>query len=73
VKLFAQSHTHVQRPASLLEWHRCFAWYPLPLVIDGRLHYAWLRFIERRWVPSRYGGRMKWRYRLRTRSRSMRA
>jgi hypothetical protein len=37
VKLFAQSHTHVQRPASLLEWHRCFAWYPGPIVIDKKM------------------------------------
>ena len=31
VKSFAQSHKHVQRPASLLEWHRHFAWYPVPI------------------------------------------
>jgi hypothetical protein len=23
-----------------------------PLVIDGKLHYAWLQSVERRWVPA---------------------
>jgi hypothetical protein len=55
---------------SVLEWHRWFAWYPVPVVIKRKLRYAWLRFVERKWGTSRYSGTMKWRYRLRTRSRS---
>src|SRR5262249_33509769 len=39
------------RPASLLEWNRWFAWYPVPL---GKLHYAWLQTVERKWGTSRY-------------------
>ena len=54
---------------SLLEWHRWFAWYPVPVVRKGKLRYAWLRFVERKWGTSRYSGTMKWRYRLPTRSR----
>jgi hypothetical protein len=46
MKLLAQRHTRVQRPASLLEWHRWFAWYPVPVVRKGKLRY-WLRFVER--------------------------
>jgi hypothetical protein len=38
----------MRRPASLLEGNRWFAWYPVPLVIDGKLHYAWLQSVERR-------------------------
>jgi hypothetical protein len=34
---------------SLLEWHRWFAWYPVPIVRKGKLRYAWLRFVERKW------------------------
>ena len=56
---------------SLLEWHRWFAWYPVSIATrDGKLHYAWLRFVERKWGTGRYSGTMKWRYRLPTRSRS---
>ena len=54
---------------SLLEWHRWFSWYPVPVVRKGKLSYAWLRFVERKWGTSRYSGTMKWRYRLPTRSR----
>jgi hypothetical protein len=68
--LLAQGHTRVKRPAPLLEWHRSFAWYPVPVVIKGKLRYGWLRFVERKWGISRYGGTMKWRYRLPERSRS---
>ena len=68
MKFLAQRHTRVQRPASLLEWNRWFAWYPVPLVIDGKLQHAWLRTIERKWGTSRYSGTIKWRYRLPTRS-----
>jgi hypothetical protein len=53
----------------LLEWHRWFAWYPVPVMRKGRLRYAWLRFVERKWGTARYSGTMKWRYRLLTRSR----
>jgi hypothetical protein len=67
--LLAQRHARVRRPASLLEWHRWFAWYPVPVVRKGELRYAWLRFVERKWGTSRYSGTMKWRYRLPTRSR----
>jgi hypothetical protein len=48
---------------SLLEWHRWFAWYPVPVVRKGKLRYAWFRFVERKWGTSRYSGTMKWRYR----------
>ena len=67
MRLFAQSHTRMQRPASLLEWHRWFAWYPVPIVTDGKLHLRCLQFVERKWGTSRYSGTIKWRYRLRTR------
>jgi hypothetical protein len=40
--LLAKGHTRVNRPVPLLEWHRWFAWYPVPTVINGKLHYAWL-------------------------------
>jgi hypothetical protein len=33
-------------------------------VRKGKLRYAWLRFLERKWGTSRYSGTMKWRYRL---------
>jgi hypothetical protein len=69
MKLLSQSNTRVQRPA-ILEWHRWFAWYPVPLVIDGKLHYAWLHTVERKWGTSTYSGTIKWRYRLPARSRS---
>ena len=46
MNLLAQSHRRVQRPASLLEWNRWFAWYPVPVVVDGKLHYAWLRTVK---------------------------
>jgi hypothetical protein len=52
------------KPCLLLEWHRWFAWYPVPVVRKGNLRYAWLRFVERKWGTSRYSGTMKWRYRL---------
>jgi hypothetical protein len=68
--LLTQMHRPVQRPASLLEWNRWFAWYPVPIVIDGKLHYAWLHTVERKWGTSRYSGTIKWRYRLPGRSRS---
>ena len=48
---------------SLLEWHRWFAWYPVPVVHKGKLRFAWLRFVERKWGTARYSGRIKWRYR----------
>jgi hypothetical protein len=40
------------------------------LTIDGKLHYAWLQTVERKWGTSRYSGTIKWRYRLPSRSRS---
>jgi hypothetical protein len=64
MKLLAQTRTRAQRPASLLEWHRSFAWYPIPVARKGKLRYAWFRFVERKWGIGRYGGTMKWRYRL---------
>ena len=70
MQLLDQNHTRLPRPTSLLEWHRWFAWHPAPIVIDGRLHYAWLQSVERKWGSSRYSGTIKWRYRLRTSSRS---
>ena len=70
MQLLDQNHTRLPRPTSLLEWHRWFAWHPVPIVIDGRLHYAWLQSVERKWGSSRYSGTIKWRYRLRMRSRS---
>jgi hypothetical protein len=30
-------------------------------MIKGKLRYAWLRFVERKWGTSRYSGTMKWR------------
>ena len=68
--LLAQGHTRVKRPASLLEWHRWFAWYPVPTAIDGKLRYAWLQSVHRRWGGDRYGGPIRWRYRIPTRPRS---
>ena len=53
VKLLVQSHRRVQRPPSLLEWNRWFAWCPVPLTIDGKLRYAWLQTVERKWGTSR--------------------
>ena len=70
MKLLAQREFRMRPPASLLEWNRWFAWYPVPLVIDGKLHYAWLQSVERRWGTSRYSGTIKWRYRLCKRSPS---
>jgi hypothetical protein len=70
MKSLAQRDSRVQRPASLLEWNRWFAWYPVPLVIDGKLHHAWLQTVERKWGTGRYSGTIKWRYRLPARSRS---
>jgi hypothetical protein len=70
MKLLAQSHTRVLHPASVLEWKRWFAWYPVPVVNDGKLHHAWLQTVERKWGTSRYSGTIKWRYRLPPRSRS---
>ena len=58
MKLFAQSHAHVQRPTSLLEWHRRFAWYPVTVVTEEKLHYAWLQFVETK-VGSRQIRRQK--------------
>ena len=66
-----QNHRRVQRPTPLLEWNRWFAWYPVPLTADGKLHYAWLQTVERKWGTSRYSGTIKWRYRLPARSRSL--
>ena len=63
MRLLAQNDSRVQRPMSLLEWNRWFAWYPVPLVIDGKKHYAWLQTVERKWGTSRYSGTIKWRYR----------
>jgi len=70
MQLLAQSQTPLKHSTSLLEWNYWFAWYPVPVVLRGKLRYAWLRFVERKWGSSRYSGRIKWRYRLRTRSRS---
>ena len=50
--------------SACMEWSRWFAWYPVPIVIDGKLHYAWLQSVERKWGTSRYRGTIKWRYRL---------
>jgi hypothetical protein len=55
--------------APMLEWHRWFAWYPVP-VIDGKRRYAWFQSVERKWGTSRYSGIIKWRYRFPRRSRS---
>ena len=63
----------VQHPTYLLEWHRWFAWYPVPIMIHGKLRYTWLQSVERKWGTSRYGGTSKWRYRIRSRSRIDRA
>ena len=62
----ARSQTPFKHSTLLLEWHRSFAWYPVPLVRKGKLRYAWLQFVERKWGISRYSGTMKWRYRPRT-------
>ena len=70
MKLLARSQTPFKHSTSLLEWHRSFAWYPVPVVRKGKLRYAWLQFVERKWGISRYSGTMKWRYRPRTRLRS---
>jgi hypothetical protein len=43
---------HVKHPASQLQWHRWFAWYPVPIAIDGRLHHFWLQSVERKWVQA---------------------
>jgi hypothetical protein len=51
-------------------WHRWFAWYPVPTAVDGKLHYAWLQRVERKWGTGIYSGTIKWRYRLPRRSRS---
>ena len=67
MKLLAQRDMRVQQA---LEWNRWFAWYPVPIVIDGKLHYAWLQTVERKWGTSRYSGTIKWRYRLPASSRS---
>jgi hypothetical protein len=64
MKSLDQSDNH-QRRMPLLEWHRWFAWYPVPIMIDGKLH----QNVERKWGTSRYSGTIKWRYRLPTRSR----
>jgi hypothetical protein len=48
----------------------CLLDYPVPVVRKGKPRFAWLRFVQRKWGTSRYSGTMKWRYRLRTRSRS---
>ena len=66
MKLLAQRDLRVQQ----LEWNRWFAWYPVPIVIDGKLHHAWLQTVERKWGTSRYSGTIKWRYRLPASSRS---
>ena len=62
---FARPNTPVKRPAPLLHWHRWFAWYPVPVVIDGKLRHTWLRSVERKWGASRYGDTIKWCYRPR--------
>jgi hypothetical protein len=38
----------VQRPTSLLEWNRMFAWHLVSLVIDDKFHYAWMQTVERK-------------------------
>jgi len=65
--LVGQGHTGVKRP---VEWHRWFAWYPVPTAVDGKLHYAWLQSVERKWGRGIYSATIKWRYRLPRRSRS---
>jgi hypothetical protein len=67
MKLLTQSNRRVHRPASLLEWNGWFAWYPVPVMRKGKLRYAWLQSVERKWGTSRYSGSIKWRYRLRKR------
>ncbi len=68
--LLARGYTRAKRPAPLLEWHRWFAWYPVPTAINGKLHYSWLQSVERKWGTGRYSGMIKWRYRLPRRLRS---
>src|SRR6516162_3148627 len=68
--LLAESRARAKRPPPLVEWHRWFAWYPVPTAIDEKLHYAWLQPVERKWGIGRYSGTIKWRYRLPRRSRS---
>jgi hypothetical protein len=46
--LLAESRARAKRPPPLVEWHRWFAWYPVPTAIDGKLHYAWLQPVERK-------------------------
>jgi len=52
--LLAESRARAKRPPPLVEWHRWFAWYPVPTAIDGKLHYAWLQPVERKWGIGRY-------------------
>jgi hypothetical protein len=67
---FNLTDLRAQRPASVLEWNRWFAWYPVQITIDGKPRHAWLQTIERRWGISTYGGTIKWCYRLPPRSLS---
>jgi hypothetical protein len=65
MKFLARSHTRLQRPASLLKWHRWFAWYPVVVRFENGLkHWVWLEHLERKWSLGRYGDRKgHWRYR----------
>ena len=65
MSLFAQRNLRAPGGASVLEWRRWFAWYPVPVTVGGKLHYAWLHAVERKWGTARYSGTIKWRYRLR--------
>jgi hypothetical protein len=40
------TNARAKRPPMLLEWNRCFARHPVPIVIDGKLHYAWLQSVS---------------------------
>ena len=70
MRSLTQSRGRMQRPAPLLEWNRWFAWYPVPIVIDGKLPTHGCTMVERKWGTSRYSDTIKWRYRLPPRSRS---
>jgi hypothetical protein len=49
--------------ASVSEWHRWFAWYPVVISIQGIRIRVWLRHIQRKLGTSRLTGERKWRYR----------
>ena len=49
--------------ASLSEWHRWFAWYPVVIWTQGKRTRVRLRHIKRKLGSSRRTGERKWRYR----------